>query len=122
MATEWAQKKVKLPAKSRGCHVITSEIYKQVPELLEFEMGLANLWSAHHSLVCLSNAGSAQTAIRLLSPRPALQWWTRCWTRQTCSIPLLDTSVCTRFRSIFAQVSNDVRKQLFVQFCTPVHP
>jgi thiamine phosphate synthase YjbQ (UPF0047 family) len=46
MTTEWMQKKVKLEPRKRGCHVITSEIYKQVPELLEFEVGLANIWSA----------------------------------------------------------------------------
>ena len=46
MGTEWAQKRVTLQSRKRGCHVVTREIYDQVPELQEFEMGLANLWSA----------------------------------------------------------------------------
>ena len=46
MATEWAQKKISLGSRNRGCHVITRDIVKQVPELQDFEMGMANLWSA----------------------------------------------------------------------------
>lgn len=58
MATEWAQKKVSIQAKPRGCHVITAELYKQVPELHEFEMGLANIWSASLSLSAATDATS----------------------------------------------------------------
>ena len=38
---------VRLPAKSRGCHVITRMILQELPELQSFEIGLANLFSAH---------------------------------------------------------------------------
>lgn len=51
MATEWVQKKILVEARTRGCHVITSEIYKEVPELHDFEIGLANFWSMIHSLI-----------------------------------------------------------------------
>jgi hypothetical protein len=37
---------VRLPAKSRGCHVITRHLLQQLPELQGFEIGLANLFSA----------------------------------------------------------------------------
>ena len=47
MATDWAQKKVSVGSRKRGCHVITREIMKQVPEIGDFEMGLANFFSAH---------------------------------------------------------------------------
>lgn len=36
---------VKLPAFKRGCHVITSRITDSVPELAEFDIGMANLFS-----------------------------------------------------------------------------
>lgn len=44
MGTEWAQKTVSLQAQSRGCHVVTKEIYKLVPELNEFDIGMCNIW------------------------------------------------------------------------------
>lgn len=59
MGTEWAQKRVTLSARKRGCHVVTREIYEQIPELQEFEMGLANLWSAD------PRASQPQLTIRL---------------------------------------------------------
>lgn len=46
MGTEWAQKTVTLQSKPRGCHVITKELYKQIPEIHEFEIGMANIWRA----------------------------------------------------------------------------
>jgi len=46
MGTEWAQKTVTLQSKPRGCHVITKELYKQIPEIHEFEVGMANIWRA----------------------------------------------------------------------------
>ena len=49
MATDWAQKKVSLGSKKRGCHVITRDIVQQVPEIKDFEVGLANIWILHTS-------------------------------------------------------------------------
>jgi thiamine phosphate synthase YjbQ (UPF0047 family) len=51
MGTEWAQKKVSLGARKRGCHVITRDIVDQVPEIKEYDIGMANLFSAHHRSV-----------------------------------------------------------------------
>lgn len=46
MGTEWAQKTVSLKAQSRGCHVVTKEIYKLVPEIHDFDIGMCNIWRA----------------------------------------------------------------------------
>eukprot|EP00249_Psilotum_nudum_P019749 c27402_g1_i1 orf=302-874(+) len=47
--TEWVQRTIKLPAFRRGCHIITQEIYKSVPEINQFEVGIANLFVMHTS-------------------------------------------------------------------------
>jgi hypothetical protein len=51
MGTEWAQKQVTLSSKPRGCHVVTKEVYKHVPEIHDFDVGLANIWSAFLQLL-----------------------------------------------------------------------
>ncbi|CAE7443940.1 hypothetical protein FNF27_07633 [Cafeteria roenbergensis] len=45
----WVQRVVRIPAKKRGCHVITDDILKAVPELKDFEVGIANLFLQHTS-------------------------------------------------------------------------
>ena len=50
MGTEWAQKTVSLKAQSRGCHVVTKEIYKLVPEINDFDIGMCNIWRAFPTL------------------------------------------------------------------------
>jgi len=40
---------VELPGYSRGCHVITRPLLQQLPELSEFEVGLANIFIQHTS-------------------------------------------------------------------------
>jgi hypothetical protein len=44
-ASQWFQKKITLPQHKRGCHVITRKILAELPELSEYEIGLANLFS-----------------------------------------------------------------------------
>jgi hypothetical protein len=39
------QKSIKLPEHKRGCHVVTRKILKEIPELAEFEIGMANFFS-----------------------------------------------------------------------------
>jgi hypothetical protein len=43
--TEWFQKTITLPQLKRGCHVITRKILAELPEVTEYEIGLANLFS-----------------------------------------------------------------------------
>jgi hypothetical protein len=37
---------VELPGHKRGCHVITSKVLQQLPELNDVDIGLANFFSA----------------------------------------------------------------------------
>jgi hypothetical protein len=43
--TQWFQKTITLPQHKRGCHVITRKILAELPEVTEYEIGLANLFS-----------------------------------------------------------------------------
>ncbi|GJP55328.1 hypothetical protein CLOM_g14300 [Closterium sp. NIES-68] len=47
--TVWLQKTIELPPYKRGCHVITSQIMRAVPEIAEFRVGIANLFVLHTS-------------------------------------------------------------------------
>jgi len=47
--TEWVSKTIELPHYSRGCHIITRPLLQQIPELAEFEVGLANIFLQHTS-------------------------------------------------------------------------
>jgi len=48
-STAWDQRTIRLPSKPRGCHVMTREIAKQVPEIQNFEVGMANFFLLHTS-------------------------------------------------------------------------
>lgn len=45
----WFQKEIVLKSKSRGFHLVTSEIKGQIPELSQFEVGLAHIFIKHTS-------------------------------------------------------------------------
>ncbi|KAI7820785.1 hypothetical protein BC939DRAFT_217312 [Gamsiella multidivaricata] len=45
----WAQSTIRLPSMSRGCHLVTHEIEKQLPELRQFSVGMANVFLQHTS-------------------------------------------------------------------------
>lgn len=47
--TEWLQRTIELPPFRRGCHIITSHIRKAVPELGEFQVGIAHIFVMHTS-------------------------------------------------------------------------
>jgi len=46
---DWIQSEVVLPAYSRGCHLITSQILLEVPEVREFQTGLMHVFIRHTS-------------------------------------------------------------------------
>lgn len=48
-APSWAQRTITVTAPKRGCHLITREIERQMPELQEFKVGMANLFLKHTS-------------------------------------------------------------------------
>ncbi|CAI5471481.1 unnamed protein product [Closterium sp. Yama58-4] len=47
--TVWVQKTIELPPYKRGCHIITSQIMRAVPEIAEFRVGIANIFVLHTS-------------------------------------------------------------------------
>ncbi|MEQ9411353.1 MAG: secondary thiamine-phosphate synthase enzyme YjbQ [Fuerstiella sp.] len=47
--TDWVQKQIRLPAFSRGCHLVTSHVLQQLPELAEFRTGLLHVFIRHTS-------------------------------------------------------------------------
>ncbi|KAJ3337108.1 hypothetical protein HDU93_001581 [Gonapodya sp. JEL0774] len=48
--SHWTQRLVKLPAKRRGCHLVTSDITQQIgSDLSQFQIGMANVFLQHTS-------------------------------------------------------------------------
>ena len=45
----WFQKDIHMKAYSRGFHLITSEVLRQLPELNDYEVGIANFFINHTS-------------------------------------------------------------------------
>lgn len=45
----WHQKKITLSPKSRGYHIITNEILKEIPEIKNIDTGLAHIFIQHTS-------------------------------------------------------------------------
>ena len=45
----WIQKKIKLPAKSRGFHLVTGELVHELSELKKINIGLLHLFIQHTS-------------------------------------------------------------------------
>ena len=46
----WYQKEVSLPAKKRGCHLVTEDVARSIPELQHIKIGLAHVHSESISL------------------------------------------------------------------------
>lgn len=45
----WIQKEIHITPKPRGFHIITNEIIDDIPELKEFEVGIAHIFISHTS-------------------------------------------------------------------------
>lgn len=45
----WLQKEIALAPRSRGFHLVSDEVLAQLPELAQFEVGLANFFLQHTS-------------------------------------------------------------------------
>lgn len=45
----WIQKEIKLSPKSRGYHIVTDEILKEIPEIKDIKTGLAHIFIQHTS-------------------------------------------------------------------------
>ena len=59
----WIQKQIRLAARARGFHLITSEVLEKLPELIEIETGLAHFFLQHTS-ASLSINENADASVR----------------------------------------------------------
>ena len=59
----WIQKKISLSPKSRGFHVITDNILRNMPELKDFRIGILQLFVKHTSASLTINENSDQTVL-----------------------------------------------------------
>jgi secondary thiamine-phosphate synthase enzyme len=57
----WLQREIRLRARPRGFHLVTEEILQQLPELREFEVGLAHFFIQHTSAALALNENADPT-------------------------------------------------------------
>lgn len=57
----WTQKEIQLKARSRGFHLITDEIFQQLPELKSYKIGLLNILIKHTSASLTINENADPT-------------------------------------------------------------
>lgn len=53
--TQWLQRTITMPARTRGFHLITSKVIQQLPELAAFRVGLLHLFIQHTSAALTIN-------------------------------------------------------------------
>lgn len=64
VSMSWFQKEIRLQGRSRGFHLITDEIRSQLPELQEYEVGLAHIFIQHTSASLALNENADPTVRR----------------------------------------------------------
>ena len=57
----WIQRQITLSGKTRGFHLVTEEIRSQVPELKDYEIGLAHIFIQHTSASLALNENADPT-------------------------------------------------------------
>lgn len=57
----WVQKEITLPPRPRGFHLVTDEVVGRVPEIREFEVGMAHLFILHTSASLTINENADPT-------------------------------------------------------------
>ncbi|NVP01658.1 YjbQ family protein [Photobacterium damselae subsp. damselae] len=57
----WQQKQIELTAKSRGFHLISDEIEQQLPELVQYTVGLCHIFILHTSASLTINENADPT-------------------------------------------------------------
>lgn len=62
--SEWVQQEVVLPSFPRGCHLVTSYITKQLPEITEFQVGLMHVFIRHTSASLTLNENADPDVLR----------------------------------------------------------
>lgn len=51
----WAQHQFSLPARSRGCYLITEEVLANIPDISQYKIGILNLFIQHTSAALTLN-------------------------------------------------------------------
>ncbi len=57
----WIQKEIQLQARSRGFHIITDEVLRQLPELHDINIGMMNVFIKHTSASLTINENADPT-------------------------------------------------------------
>ena len=57
----WLQKEIRLQARSRGFHLVTNEITRQIPELATLRIGMMNVFIQHTSASLTINENADPT-------------------------------------------------------------
>ena len=57
----WLQKEIRLSAKARGFHLVTAEVVRELPELADFNVGLAHILIKHTSAALTLNENADPT-------------------------------------------------------------
>ena len=57
----WYQKEISLTAKRRGFHLVTDEIFRQIPEIKAIQKGMANIFIKHTSASLAINENADPT-------------------------------------------------------------
>jgi len=60
----WLQRPIQLPAYSRGCHLITHHIEREVPEIANVRVGLLHLFLMHTSASLTMNENADSDVLR----------------------------------------------------------
>jgi secondary thiamine-phosphate synthase enzyme len=60
----WVQREIVLPPRPRGFHLVTSEVVAGLPELREFEVGLAHVFIRHTSASLTLNENASPDVLR----------------------------------------------------------
>ncbi|KAJ3095423.1 hypothetical protein HDU96_001183, partial [Phlyctochytrium bullatum] len=71
----WFQKTISLEPRPRGCHLVTPEILRKIPELSSIKVGLANIFLQHTSASLTLNENAdpdvrvdMETALNRIAP------------------------------------------------------
>lgn len=57
----WIQKEIRLQARSRGFHLVTDEVLRELPELRELKVGMMNVFILHTSASLTLNENADPT-------------------------------------------------------------
>jgi secondary thiamine-phosphate synthase enzyme len=60
----WAQRQIRLPALSRGFHVVTREVEEGIPELSQVRVGVAHVFIRHTSASLTLNENASRDVLR----------------------------------------------------------